>query len=246
MLLLTDIAEGFCDLLYPPVCLLCRQSLPPEMRNDSLCAFCRGTIEFNVPPFCSQCSRHLDKSGNVCRQCADASHDFDEAWAAVLYNREMRHLIDLFKYAGKTGLAKEFSRCIISFLEQYSIRLDNYDLVVPVPLHSSRMRERGYNQGELLSRQVAKTLHLPCVPEILHRRRATEYQARLSPKQRWTNIDGAFRIKHSERFQNKSILVVDDLFTTGTTASEIAKILKRSGAGRVGILTLAIADSTEH
>ncbi len=245
---MTDIAQGFCDLLYPPVCLLCRQSLPQEMRNDSLCTLCRDTIEFNIPPFCFKCSRHLDPNGTgaVCRQCRDASHDFDEAWAAVLYNREMRHLIHLFKYAGKTGLAKEFSRFIVSFLEQYSIRLNGYDLVVPVPLHSSRMRERGYNQGELLSRQVAEAFALPCVPEILHRRRATEYQARLSPKQRWTNIDGAFRINYPERFKNKSILVVDDLLTTGTTASEIAKILKRSGAGRVGVLTLAIADSIEH
>lgn len=246
MLVLTELAQGFCDLLYPPACLLCQQNLPDEMRDNSLCTGCRGTIDLNIPPFCTQCSRHLGTTGKICRQCSDASHDFDEAWAAALYNKEMRHLIHLFKYAGKTGLAKEFSRSIVSFLEQYSIRLNSYDLVTAVPLHSSRMRERGYNQGELLARQVAAALNIPCAPEILSRARATEYQARLSPKQRWTNIDGAFRIKHPERFQNKSILVVDDLFTTGTTASEIAKILKRSGAARVGILTLAIADSDQH
>lgn len=215
------------------------------MRNDSLCTLCRGTVEFNIPPFCTHCSRHLDSTGesNICGHCRNAAHSFDEAWAAAFYNREMRHLIHLFKYAGKTGLAKEFSRFIVSFLEQYSIRLTGYDLVVPVPLHSSRMRERGYNQGELLAQQVAEALNIPCVPGILCRTRATEFQARLSPKQRWTNIDGAFRIKHSERLNNTSVLVVDDLLTTGTTASEIAKILKRSGVSRVGVLTLAIADS---
>ena len=128
-----------------------------------------------------------------------------------------------------------------TFAQYYRLPLEAFDLVVPVPLSSTRLRERGYNQSQLLAQELVKSLGLPLEFNNVIRTRNTQFQARLSEKERWTNIEGAFKIKHPKKFDGKNVLIVDDLLTTGATASEIARILKESGAQKVGVLTLAIA-----
>ena len=130
---------------------------------------------------------------------------------------------------------------MVDFVEQHGIRLNQFDLIVPVPLSSTRQRERGYNQSQLLAEQIALNYSLKLSINNLIRTRHTNFQAQLSVKERWTNIHGAFRIKHPSEFQNKSVLVIDDLLTTGATASEAARVLRNSGANEIGVLTLAIA-----
>ena len=242
--MLTQLFHGLCDLVYPHICILCKKELHTADRAACLCSSCQISIELNVPPFCQKCSRHLKDSARtfVCAQCLKTALSFDEAWGVCLYNDPLRRLIHLFKYGGKLALAHEFSQIILRFVDIYHIDLSAYDLVIPVPLHPARLRERGYNQSELLSDAVAGHFLLPCEKHTLIRTRHTHFQARLSPKQRWTNLDGAFRINHPDVLKDRSVLVVDDLMTTGATASEIARLLKHSGACRVGVLTLAMAD----
>jgi len=152
----------------------------------------------------------------------------------------MRRLIHLFKYSHKTSLRSFLVDRIFSFLDNYHIPLESFEMIMPVPLHPVRMRERGYNQAQLLSQPIAARLGIPHLTDNLIRVRPTPTQAFLSKKDRWTNIQGAFKIKNVESFSKKSILLVDDLLTTGITASEAAGVLKEAGAAHVGVLTLAI------
>lgn len=153
----------------------------------------------------------------------------------------MRHLIHLFKYGKNTGLRVHFSRFLKNFIKKYRIPVHKFDLIIPVPIHSTRFRERGFNQSDLIARILAEHLYIPYSPNLLQRIRYTDNQARVNTKQRWTNMKGTFRIKHSNTIMNKNILVIDDVLTTGATLSEIAFELKKAGAAQVCGLTIAIA-----
>ncbi len=237
------LVHGLSDLLYPPNCILCKQSLRPLTNHlpQQLCWDCFGTIEFNRPPFCTRCSRQLSSLDQpLCRDCQTIAYHFDLAWGACFYNETMRRLIHHFKYGGKTLLRHTFKTIIDEFISTYQIDFKSFDLIVPIPLHSTRQRERGFNQTQLLTEDLAKTLNLPVSSYNLLRQRFTPNQAAIPPKERFTNIKGAFTIKNSFEFFQKSVLLVDDLMTTGMTASEAALILKETGARHVGVLTLAI------
>jgi len=127
------------------------------------------------------------------------------------------------------------------FIEQYQIDIRQFDYIAPLPLFSARFRERGYNQSLLLAQELVNKLSLGPLAELLVKTRHTKTQTDLSQKERWTNIYQAFRIKPSVEVHGKNILIVDDLLTTGATASEAARCLKEAGANTVGIVTLAIA-----
>ena len=236
--------HGFLNLLFPPQCLLCRTPLfpcpaePPEI----LCAGCLADIPLNTPPFCRRCSHPLPTGlDDFCLTCCKRDPHFDRAWSACLYEGVLPRLIHLFKYGQKTGLRKPFAGLMKNFLNSYHIHLQECDLIIPVPLHAVRFRERGYNQAYLLSDLLGEYLNVPVQTQALLRCRPTAFQARLAQKERWTNISGAFKIKHSQGLRNRTILLVDDLLTTGATVSEAAGVLKSAGARKVYVLTLAIA-----
>lgn len=125
-------------------------------------------------------------------------------------------------------------------MQIYRLDIAQFDIIVPIPLFPSRLRERGYNQSQLLAEQISKIYSIDLSLKGLVRIRNTEHQTFLSEKERWTNIQGAFRIRNFTEFSKKNILIIDDLLTTGATASEAAGIIKSAGAKTVGVLTLAI------
>ena len=153
----------------------------------------------------------------------------------------MKKLIHLFKYGDKTALRYHFFERMASFIEIYHLDLSHFDLIIPVPLHNARLRERGFNQAQILAQMIAEEFNIPQTLNNLKRFRLTKNQAALNQKERWTNIQGAFTIKCSGALNKKNILLVDDLFTTGATSSEAARVLKQAGASKVSVLTLAIA-----
>lgn len=224
-MVLKRLYEGLCDLLYPHHCLLCKKYLNRKNKADILCSSCEAAIVFNRPPF---------------RRWTDVP--FDRVWSAVFYREPIRHLLHLFKYGEKTAVRHLFGRLLHNFLERYSVSLEHFELIVPIPLHPLRLAQRGYNQAELLARIIAARHRRPVVTGNLIRTRYTAYQAKNDPKERWTNIRGAFRIKHPESFLNKSVLLVDDLLTTGATVYEASTVLKQAGAKKIGVLTLAITE----
>jgi ComF family protein len=149
-------------------------------------------------------------------------------------------MIHRFKYGQKTYLFKPFTQFIINFLQIYHFDIKQFDIIAPIPLFPSRLRERGYNQSQLLAEPISREYGIHLSLKNLIRIRNTEHQTFLTEKERWTNIQGAFRIINSAAFSGKNILIIDDLLTTGATASEAAGVLKNAGAETVGVLTLAV------
>jgi len=166
---------------------------------------------------------------------------FDRAWASLLYNEELGRLLFRFKYGQKTALRHFFSEAMMSFIATYHLPIEQIDLIVPVPLHPSRQRDRGFNQSELLAERLADNFQISLSRNNLKRVRPTRFQARVSQKERWTNVEGAFRIKSPIEFAEKNVLLIDDLLTTGATSSEAARVIKAAGGQQVFVLTLAIA-----
>ncbi len=231
---------GLSSLVYPDNCILCKT---PNTKNSSfVCCRCQNTIILNIPPFCAKCSRHLKdpSESSLCLQCQKTLPNFDFAWAPTRYTDNMRHLIHLFKYKNKTALRHLFFNLLVSFIKDYNININQFDFIMPVPLHPTRLRERQYNQTQLLAKMLSKKFHIPMLENTLFRHKHTKAQALLNEKERWTNVKDAFRIRHSSNLFNKSILIVDDLITTSATACEIAQTIKKAQVKQIGILALSI------
>jgi len=237
-----ETAQGLLNLLFPLICIHCKKPLAPEDYTFQLCRECRETIALNLPPFCQKCSRPLaDITRTHCRTCEETPHYFDRAWGTIIYNDTAQDLIHVFKYGGKTSLRHYFGHCLTQFWSVYQNFLPQPELIIPIPLHAARRRERGYNQSELLAQKISHHCAIPLAADCLLRQRWTPNQATQSRKERWTNIFGAFKIKKPNSIQAKNILLIDDLYTTGATVSEAARVLKMAGAQTVNVLTLAIA-----
>jgi len=234
--------HGLLDLIYPRECLLCRRLLPPAESPECLCAHCLSGLTRNHPPFCRRCGRPAGPgNATVCRHCARHRFAFDRCWSALIYDDTARHLIHLFKYGRCTALRRPFARLLTDLVRRAALPIADVDLLIPVPLHPARFRERGFNQSELLARLIAPQLRVQCSTNALKRRHYTPNQARANSKQRWTNLQGTFTIRQSQQVKNKTILIVDDVLTTGATLSEVSATLKSAGARAVYGLTLAIA-----
>ena len=233
--------EVFCDLLYPPFCQICFKQTRVKWPSGILCARCREKIILNKPPFCIKCSRFIgDSDGQSrCAFCRRYLLAFDFAWSACLYEPPLKELIHHFKFHGKTYFRFLFAELMTEFIELYRLDIRQFDCLMPVALSSTRLRERGYNQSLFLAEAIAARYKIPLDRESLIKSRHSDPQALLSQKIRFTNLKGAFRMRAQTDVKNKNILLVDDLLTTGSTASEIASVLKSAGAGRVGVLTLA-------
>ncbi len=239
--MLQDVLQGIKELVFPDNCLLCRHYLNSHHQKQ-LCPACLDAIRPNTPPFCIKCSRHLTvfNTDGLCSSCMKIMYGFDAAWGACLYEDPLPSLVHAFKYHGKTALRKTLTQLMISFIETYHIPLRNFDMVLPMPLHPTRYRERGFNQAELLSQAISKYYDLSHETDILTRWKFTASQTTAEAKQRWTNVSGAFRINNSLKVADKSVLLVDDLLTTAATAHAASSALREAGAAYVGVLTLAI------
>ncbi len=241
MIKMTNILTDLKDIVFPKKCLLCQEWCQGEF--SFLCTTCQQSIHLNHPPFCHQCSRplsHINASG-LCAQCQTIAYAFDRAWGSSPYTEQMKHLIHLFKYKHKTVLRHLFKSLIVRFINEYHVPLQNFDFLIPVPLHPLKLREREYNQSEILAQTLSTAFQHPVINHCLTRVKSTRPQALLTEKERWTNVHNAFRINQPSRISDRSVLIIDDLMTTGATVCEIAKILKKAGARYVGVLTLSIA-----
>ncbi len=209
-----------------PVCAKCLQ--PPEpLSAEYFCVCCR-TPFLNAAP--------LDEQGR-CRLCRQGMRGFDAAYSWGAYEGRLRDLIHLFKYGGIRPLGKVLGEWMALAMP----REERFDRIVPVPLHWVKRCRRGFNQSELLARAIARRYGMPVSP-LLRRVRATAAQAGLSHSARRANVEGAFRVRRGVSLEGLRVLLVDDVMTTGATASACARALKQAGARYVAVLTLARAD----
>lgn len=197
------------------------------MAAEYFCVSCRTPFLNRFP---------LDDDG-VCRLCRTKARGFDAAYCFGAYEGTLRELIHLFKYGRMKPLVKTLAAHLAAALP----RDRRFDLVVPMPLHWRRQWQRGFNQSELLARATARRSGIPMVNAV-RRTRATAAQAGLSNAGRRENVAGAFRVRKPRAIEARRVLLVDDVMTTGATASACALALKRAGAKSVALLALARVD----
>jgi ComF family protein len=207
------------------------------------CEACRKGVTRIGSPVCSKCGLpFVSREGidHTCSECLQEERPFRKARAFGVYDGSLMEAIHIFKYAKKASLSRPLSALVReTFLRFWDS--DTIDLIVPVPLHVKRLRERGFNQSYLLIKRWAKQEGLPFDGALLSRHRWTEPQTTLSRKERQRNIKGAFAARKPDRTKDKRILLVDDVYTTGATVTACAQVLLEACAESVDILTLARA-----
>ncbi len=241
--MLHRLLNGLVDLMYPKTCLACKNKLAKTVSIDNLvCIKCWGKIQRNLPPFCHCCGRQLKKiniSKSICPQCQKIRLHFDRAFSPCVYTGAIKELIHEFKYKSKDYLGPLLSRLMVEFIKEYNLPIETIDFIVPVPLHTTRLREREFNQSEILSRYIAREFKKDAFCDVIQRHRLTKTQTELQINKRLLNVQGGFSVTKGHGLKGKHILLVDDVLTTGATCSEAAKTLKDAGANIVFVLTLA-------
>ncbi len=270
---LSRLAGVIKDVLFPAQCLVCgaffhndshqRNGLPAEVFQAGtapdftkvmapfLCRLCSKDFVAAVSPMCTVCGimfQSREGDDHICGECLTSPKLFGMARSLGAYERALLAVIHRMKYAGKVQVARPLGALLFFALIRYW-EPGSIDLVVPVPLHSKKMRTRGFNQSFLLVRgwesmAAALNIEQPFIKvdgRTLIRKRWTEPQTGLGKKKRLANIKNAFGVSESAKIEGKRILLVDDVYTTGATVNECAKVLLGAGARRVDVLTLAHA-----
>lgn len=236
---------GWCRqalrFVLPVECLTCGASLSTDP-VPFFCTMCWHTIRPLQQPVCARCDQPFVSPAataytpnHQCQDCIERPPDFERAWTLFPYLPPLQDAICSFKYRGKHTLARPLARLMISALPQGI----DADVIIPVPLHPARLRAREFNQSLLLADQLSHHLARPVSATHLVRIAATDPQTTLSRQARLRNLRKAFEVRRPHDLAEKSILLVDDVFTTGTTLNECAKSLRNAGAGPVFALTLA-------
>jgi ComF family protein len=235
---LRRIGRALVDGVLPPRCLSCGEIVE---QPDALCSRCWSGITFFAPPWCVLCGLpfpHPMGEDAVCADCARRRPIWDQARAVLRYDKNSRRLLLGFKHGDHTHSAAAFGQWMQRAGADVLARAD---LLVPVPLHWTRLFQRRYNQAALL----AQAVHAAGGPEVaadwLVRRKRTPVQGHLGPAARERNVRGAFAMRPRRSVAGKHVVVVDDVMTTGATVEECARVLRRAGALSISVLTLARA-----
>lgn len=227
------------DFIFPPICSIC--GAPFDSEEIGMCPYCLSQIKYIGSPFCSLCGRPFCSevvTDHLCGDCLTRKRHFNKARAVGYYDGVLRKATHLLKYKLKNHLAFPLGN-IMAHRMNYLLNGVEYHSIIPVPLHSARLRERGFNQALFLARSVSKKHKIPLDGYTLARNKWTEPQVGLSERDRKDNVRGAFSILKRDKIKDRNILLVDDVYTSGNTVEECSKSLMKAGAHRVDVLTLA-------
>ena len=232
------VGSAVLDAIYPPHCAQCQAETPSGVH---LCAACASEAPKIEPPFCRQCSQPFEGAITgefVCHQCQERRLHFDCAVARFRSRGVVREFMHRFKYNQHFYLRYPLADWLMEAVEDERIRGEPYDAFVPVPLHPVRFRERQFNQAQELARLLAKRTGKP-VLSALKRSRYTTTQTKLDREERMENLRNAFRVRHASAVNHRHLILVDDVFTTGSTVDECARVLRQAGAASVRVVTVA-------
>lgn len=209
------------DLIYPPVCGICE-----KINKKYLCKSCK-----------IQLKNYTINKIICCKNNRKSYYDYQIK--ILKYEGIVRNKIIEYKFKEKAYLYKTLEKIILNDEKIYSF-IEKYDIIIPIPLHRKRKGERGYNQTELIAKELAKDLNLSLESKILKKIRDTKKQSTLTKKERIKNVENAFVLTNTAKLKNKKILLFDDIYTTGSTLNECSKLLRKAEVKEISILTIAI------
>jgi ComF family protein len=235
---LRRVGAAALSLIYPPHCAICGVD---TVAGEHLCDGCIAKTRRIEAPFCRTCSQPFDGAITgefTCQNCADRQLHFDCAVAPFMSRGSVRELIHRFKYDRQFYLRHPLAALAAEGLTDARLTVAPIDAFVPVPLHHARYRERNFNQADEIARLLSRRTGTP-VLRALRRIRYTSTQTILDRHERMENLRNAFRVRHSAAVLQRHLVLVDDVFTTGSTVDECARVLRRAGAASVRVLTIA-------
>ena len=232
--------QAIASLFYPPNCGACGAAIS---NSEHLCSSCHDKAQRILPPFCAKCSEPFAgaiESEFTCANCAHRKLEFDAAISAYRSRSVVRFVILRFKYGRQLYLRHPIAGWMAEAMVDARLRNRAFDLIVPVPLHPARLRERGFNQAHVLATMLAQKIGVP-VCRVLERIRYTTTQTAFDRSDRVENLRNAFRLRKKMAVRELRVLLVDDILTTGSTLSECARVLREAGARSVYAITAARA-----
>ncbi len=228
-------AAAALDLIFPPRCPLCDGLL--QKGEHGICARCGKTLPYVTEPYCMKCGKALEEeNSDLCPDCRRIAHAFVRCRSVFVYEDRMKSAMYRLKYAGRKEYAGALAKLSAEYLGDW-IRQIGPDAVLSVPLHKSRMRKRGYNQAALFAKALSERLGLVCRDDLVMRVKKTLPQKNLSRSERQKNLKKAFKIRQND-VKLDTVLLVDDIYTTGSTMDALAETFLRAGAKSVYCLTI--------
>jgi ComF family protein len=239
---LLELKDDVLDFVYPQSCPICRK--PLGKKEKEVCEDCWRILVIPPAPFCPHCKSFLEQSSEFLEHvCPSLSRAEDRRIAAVrslgTFDDHYQELVHRFKYGKKIPLGKHLAYRLGEVVVQEK-DFAGCDLILPVPLHRARYRERGFNQSEIVAEGISQATGIPVLNGILKRKKNTRDQTYLNAQQRAENVRDAFVMGRPEMVKNKKVILVDDVTTTGATLNECARMLQRAGADMIFAATLAV------
>jgi competence protein ComFC len=228
------------NLFYPPLCQICREQRATH-DESYICKRCRRNATYIEPPFCKKCGTPFEGAITVefdCNECKDADLKFDSARAAVRVNAFILDVVHKYKYVRWSWFEKYLGELLVN-AAAWDLGTDHWDFIVPVPLHSLKRREREFNQADRLAHYLSRATKIPVNNSILERVTPTLSQTRLTRHERAENVRKAFALRGKIDLTGKNIVLIDDILTTGATTSACAAVLRKAGATKIQVWTVA-------
>jgi competence protein ComFC len=231
------------NFIYPPVCQICETERATR-EEGYVCPGCwsgKGGVRFIAPPFCRRCGLPFEGEITVqfeCSNCRDMDLHFTTARSAAIARGLVLDVIHRYKYQNAVWF-EPFLADLLARQALPVLRCEKWDLIVPVPLHSVKERERGFNQAQQLSLHLSKESGVPMDKTLLRRVQVTRTQALLTKSERAANVRSAFAMNRGKKLNGEKVILVDDVLTTGATTSACAKVLRQAGAREVCVWTVA-------
>lgn len=237
--------QALLDMLYPIRCPVCGDIVTPKDRK--ICIPCEKKLQVITEPRCKKCSKPIEQDQReYCSDCERKTYHYEYGFSLWVYDPIMKKSISDYKYRYKKEYAEFY---IEEIIKNYGdkIKALRLDALIPVPIHKSKYRERGYNQADILAKGIGKKLNIPVLSNLLIRNKKTLPQKQLDDKERLRNLQEAFEFNESlaKSYQNRlnRLMLVDDIYTTGSTIEACTNVLKQNGVSQVYFITLCIGKS---